>query len=182
MDKKIFAAVLPIAVLAAGTVFAQGAQGGRDAFLKNQAWEEMQKVSGMIDVLESNQAQLAERVSRIERGGGEIAAVKADIEALKAEISKLRADMQAQRKEIVADLLKRIQSAQPQTRPAPAVSARPEATAGEEYTVRPGDTLSLISQAFGTSVAKLKEMNGLKSDMLRVGQKLVVPAQSPRRR
>ena len=44
-----------------------------------------------------------------------------------------------------------------------------------EYTVQSGDTLSLIAQAFGTTVAKIKEMNGLKSDNLRIGQKLNLP-------
>ena len=43
------------------------------------------------------------------------------------------------------------------------------------YTVQKGDTLSLVAQAFGTTVGKLKEMNNLHSDMLRVGQKLTVP-------
>ena len=38
-----------------------------------------------------------------------------------------------------------------------------------------GDTLSLVADAFGTRVSTIKEMNGLKSDMLRVGQKLKVP-------
>ena len=45
-----------------------------------------------------------------------------------------------------------------------------------EYTVQAGDTLSLIAQAFNTTVSKLRQMNGLKSDMLRIGQKLTVPA------
>ena len=38
-----------------------------------------------------------------------------------------------------------------------------------------GDTLSLVAQAFGTTVAKIKEMNGLKNDNLRIGQKLNLP-------
>ena len=45
----------------------------------------------------------------------------------------------------------------------------------QEYTVQSGDTLSLIAQAFNTSVSKIKEMNGLKSDNLRIGQKLNLP-------
>ena len=41
--------------------------------------------------------------------------------------------------------------------------------------MKAGDTLSLIAEAFGTTVPKIKEMNGLKSDMLRIGQKIMVP-------
>ena len=44
-----------------------------------------------------------------------------------------------------------------------------------EYTVKSGDTLSLIAEAFGTTVSKIKEMNRLKNDNLRIGQKLMLP-------
>ena len=174
--------VVLAAGLAGSAAFAQqpAAQGGREAFLRRQAYEEVQRVSGQVDVLESNQAALAERVSRIERGGGEIAAVRAEIEALKADIARVRAEMQAQRREIVDDILKRIKSLpamQPQaTRPAP---PPPDPGPREEYVVRPGDTLSLIAQAFGTTVGRIKEMNSLRSDAIRPGQRLYVPAQPP---
>ena len=41
--------------------------------------------------------------------------------------------------------------------------------------VQSGDTLSLIAKAFGTTVQKIKDMNGMKSDALKIGQKLNVP-------
>ena len=44
------------------------------------------------------------------------------------------------------------------------------------------DGNSLISQAFGTTVGKIKELNNLKSDGIRVGQKLVVPGQTSKGR
>ena len=45
----------------------------------------------------------------------------------------------------------------------------------KEYVVQSGDTLSLISQAFGTTIRKIKEMNNMKGDGLRVGQKRRIP-------
>ena len=45
----------------------------------------------------------------------------------------------------------------------------------KEYVVQSGDTLSFISQAFNTTVRKIKEMNNLKGDNLKVGQKIMVP-------
>ena len=42
------------------------------------------------------------------------------------------------------------------------------------YTVRKGDTLYKVAQRNGVSVAKVKKLNGLKSDKIRVGQKLRV--------
>lgn len=44
------------------------------------------------------------------------------------------------------------------------------------YTVRSGDTLSVISKAAGVSVKKIKQLNRLSSDIIRVGQKLKIPS------
>lgn len=171
--------ILLIAVVAMGvSAFAQS--NSRDAFLKNQAYNEMMRVVRQMEVLESNFSSLSERVSKIERGS-ETSALKAEIEALKAEVNRLKADMQSQRKEIVADIAKKINTVQARNTSA-ATTARPAVDTSncEQYVVQSGDTLSLISQAFGTTVRKLKELNSLKSDNLRVGQKLLVPVSSRR--
>ena len=42
------------------------------------------------------------------------------------------------------------------------------------YTVRNGDTLSGIARKYKTSVSKLKKWNGLRSDFIRKGQKLII--------
>lgn len=43
------------------------------------------------------------------------------------------------------------------------------------YVVRRGDTLSEIAQRYRTSVHSLKKLNGMRSDTVRVGQKLRIP-------
>lgn len=45
-----------------------------------------------------------------------------------------------------------------------------------DYVVRPGDSLWLIAQRYQTTVEALKQLNGLTSDLLNVGQVLKVPA------
>lgn len=167
--KKVMAAACLAACAAA---FGQG----REGFMQQQAYAEMQRVSGQVDVLQSNLNELQTRVGRLE-GNGETRGIRQEIEALKAAVADIRRELQAQRGEIVRDLSGRIAKMQ-QSAPAPRqpekrvkVFTEPHA----EYVVQSGDTLSLIAEAFGTTVSRIKEMNGLKNDNLRIGQKLNVP-------
>lgn len=65
-------------------------------------------------------------------------------------------------------------TAKPKAKPAQAPKAYTGAT--KEYVVKNGDTLGGIAIASGLTVRQLKELNGLSKDMIRVGQKLKVPA------
>lgn len=49
--------------------------------------------------------------------------------------------------------------------------------ATKEYVVKGGDTLGAIAYGNGINIRQLKAMNGLSSDVLKVGQKLKVPAE-----
>ena len=55
------------------------------------------------------------------------------------------------------------------------------APTGEDgnYMVQKGDTLGKIAKKFGTTVAKLREQNHLKSDIIYVGQKLYLSGTAP---
>ncbi|MEX0740399.1 MAG: DUF5715 family protein [Pseudohongiella sp.] len=44
-----------------------------------------------------------------------------------------------------------------------------------EYTVLRGDTLTAVAARMGTTVAQLRVANGLRSDLIHIGQKLTVP-------
>jgi membrane-bound lytic murein transglycosylase D len=62
------------------------------------------------------------------------------------------------------------------TAPEPALFASAAPTpAGGSYVVRPGDTLSSISQAHGLDMHQLMAANHLRSGDIRVGDKLVIP-------
>jgi N-acetylmuramoyl-L-alanine amidase len=47
---------------------------------------------------------------------------------------------------------------------------------GQRYTIARGDTLSGIAVRYGTSARRIKEANGLRSDQIRVGQIITIPA------
>lgn len=68
--------------------------------------------------------------------------------------------------------------------PPPTQSAPPSGQpgAGQEYTVQGGDTLSAIANRFGVSVEALAQANNINLNqrvILRVGQKLTIPAKTP---
>lgn len=63
------------------------------------------------------------------------------------------------------------------SKPAPSKLVTPSSNTGT-YTVKAGDTLSHIGRNYNLSVAKLKELNNLRSDLIFVGQRLVVSNQS----
>ncbi len=170
MKKTIFAAAV---IVMCCTLQAQS---GRDAFMMRQAYDEMKRALQQIDVLEANFNNLSDRIARIEKGGGEMNALKAEIEALKAEIRRLKAEMAAQRESIVRDLSQKLNAIGNARAAQTAQPPKADAAGCKEYEVEPGDTLSLIARAFGTSVSKIKSLNGLKSDRLSVGQKIIVPA------
>jgi len=62
-----------------------------------------------------------------------------------------------------------------QAKKAPAYA--PYTGATKEYVVKSGDSLGAIAYGNGINIRQLKELNGLKSDVLRVGQKIKVPAE-----
>lgn len=56
-----------------------------------------------------------------------------------------------------------------------AASSAPAASRST-HTVRPGESLSVIAQQYKTTVSRIKSLNGLRSNMIKAGQKLVVRA------
>ena len=60
-------------------------------------------------------------------------------------------------------------------KPKPVAKAAAPVTEGNVYVVQAGDQLGKIARKYGVKVSALREANNLKSDMIQVGQKLVIP-------
>lgn len=54
---------------------------------------------------------------------------------------------------------------------------KPYEGATKEYVVKSGDSLGKIASENGISIRALKELNGLKKDIVRIGQKIKIPAE-----
>ena len=61
------------------------------------------------------------------------------------------------------------------TAPSPAPTPTPAPSARTTYTVKAGDSLYVIALKYGVTVAAIKDLNGLASNTLHVGQKLLIP-------
>jgi LysM repeat protein len=58
---------------------------------------------------------------------------------------------------------------------APGPTPTPGTTTGSNiYIVQRGDNLTRIAARFGTTVQRLMELNGLRSDLIYIGQRLIV--------
>ena len=180
--------------LAAVSASAQSTREARAAYQQQQALAEVPRLVQQFDLLVQNQDEIAARLVKLE-SADVTTDVRAEIAALKAEIADLRASIRreqdAMRAEIVRDLAGRMSKMMPPP-PAPApvraASSRPAARTAPpppppigphyEYIVEKGQTLQLIAKGFDTTVPKIRAMNpGLKPNMLRVGQKLLIPAE-----
>lgn len=177
---------------ACGTAAAQTAADARAAYQQRQLLGEVPRLVQQFDQLAANQDQLVSRLLKVEAGAS-TESLRAEIDALRAEIAELRASVRreqdAMRREIVADLAKRISALPPPAPAHPSRAAAPERTPPAEigphyeYVVEPGQTLSLIAKGFDTTIAKIVAANpGLKPDRLRVGQKLIIPAEDAGRK
>ena len=129
--------------------------------------------------------QLDLRLSRLEDGvrqsmnanGSDLASLRSEIAALKNETAALRADRETMKKEIVGQISTEVAKllATQQKTAAAATRAEAASQSGYEHKVQSGQTLSAIAQAYGVSVEKIKKANGLKDDVIRVGQTLFIP-------
>ena len=130
--------------------------------------------------------QLDMRLSRLEdslrqsqnANGADLAALQREISSLKSESAAIRADRETMKKEIVNEIsteVAKLLAAQQKAAAATAARAENASQSGYEHKVQSGQTLSAIAQAYGVSVEKIKKANGLKNDVIRVGQTLFIP-------
>lgn len=176
----------------------------RAELAQEQAAAETQRLGEQFDVLTHNQETINARLAKLESSLGEVADLKAEVAALKTDNAALRKDLEAQRQQVVDELSKKLSTMPSSTgtsvgasrasssvsrhavsrsstkaaadnKPSDGASSSGAAESGYEHVVESGQTLSSIAAGYGTTVKAIKDANHLKSNVLRVGQKLFIP-------
>lgn len=206
MTEKVFCAVLAVGVACGGLqVRAQQAADARAAYQVRQAVQEVQRLSSQFDQLQGGMESLSTRMNRLESSNSS-GDIRDELGALRSELNELKRRQEAMRGEIVAEISKKMADLMAKNRPAPPPpsaaptarggrhgSARAHAPASEasptgptgpyfEHTIEPGETLSYIAKECNTTVQKIKQYNNMKSDNLRVGQVLKIPAEEEKKK
>ena len=168
----------------------------RSAYQMRQAVQEVQRLSSQFDQMQNGMESLTVRMRKLE-GANASGDLRAEIGALRSELNELKRRQEAMRGEIVAEISKKMADLIAKNRPAPPPpppastrggkgahtapppEAAPSGPTGPyfEHIVEPGETLSYIAKECNTTVHKIKQYSGLRSDVLRVGQKLLIPAE-----
>lgn len=165
------------ACLAASALHAQSAS-GRDAFIRQQAMAELQRVTSQLDVLQNNYDALERRIARLERGG-ETDRLQAEVRALSSQVEELKRQLRSQREEIINELSGKMSKIMAQNNPPPKPQPQTKTVVEGphyEYTVQRGDSMYVIAKAFHTTIAKIQAMNpGLNVNAIKPGQKINVP-------
>lgn len=198
---KMKGSVVSAVTCVVGVLSAFAQADARAAYQQRQAVQEVQRLSSQFDQLQNGMESLASRMSRLESASSS-GDLRAEIGALRSELNELKRRQEAMRGEIVAEISKKMADLMAKNRPAPPPPAPPAARGGGkgvrsapppepaptgptgpyfEHIVEPGETLSYIAKECNTTVHKIKQYSGLKSDNLRVGQKLLIPAEEEKK-
>lgn len=145
--------------------------------------EQIAKLTFQFNQIRENNKSLIEHINRLNK---EMALLKRKIGTIE-KTNKLLADQlkaeKLARQNDIDRLLKEVakqtaaaMNARKNTKPSNTSTNGP-AGQGEfyEYTVQQGATLGAIARAYKVTVSDIKKANKLKSDMIRVGQKLYIP-------
>jgi LysM repeat protein len=181
MKQKLWLMVLAGGLLAGNPLQAQDVRTDVAA-LRNEVARLGESQKQLQARMEELQAQVAQ--ARVPQAEPKAAALEQKLAALEQQVAALTAaltqEAQARQKandDLVKSVAKELAGGGRSggggvANPVPVVEPGYEL---REIDVQKGDTLSAIARAAGTTIEKLRQINGLKTDTLRLGQKLKVP-------
>ncbi|MDT8389552.1 MAG: LysM peptidoglycan-binding domain-containing protein [Lentisphaeria bacterium] len=150
-----------------------------------QVIEEHDRIVGLLEQNKQVTEAIIQRLQAVEEKSAANAAqsrtglaTKADVQALQNQIAQERKARELAMAELIRSVSQEISrvGGGGQTGGGTTGGAVSAGATQGVYTVVAGDTLSTIAKAFGVSVTALKQANNLTDDMIRVNQKLTIPA------
>lgn len=138
--------------------------------------ENVQQIQEKINGLELEQQNLQRDIGSAKGLPKEDMGVRTRLDTLERQVQSLAAGRDADRKQIVNQVASIVGSSGNGTS-GKSSSGRSGSggQSGYEHVVESGQTLSAIAAAYKVSASSIKKANSLKSDTLRVGQKLFIP-------
>lgn len=136
--------------------------------------EDVQRLNEKISGIQLEQQNLAREIEALRKAPREDLVTRNRLDTLDRQVQALGAARETDRKMIVSDLSHKMATIVG----GGSGSGRGgggAAETGYEHVVESGQTLSAIAAAYKVSVSSIKKSNNLKSDIVRVGQKLFIP-------
>lgn len=141
--------------------------------------EDIQKLSERLNSVQLEQQNLTREMDALKKAPREDADSRARIDELNRQIRAVNSAREADRKQIVEELSRKVAAIVGGSAGVSSGSSGGSRSAtsetGYEHVVKAGETLSKIAKEYKVSVATIRQANGLKSDVVRLGQKLFIP-------
>lgn len=175
-------------IMLIGTIMAALMAGGcvtlvdQASMARQQAdWEslcaDIQRLNERINGLQLEQQALTREIEALRRAPREDLATKNRLDTMERQLVAMNAARESDRREIVTELSRKVATIVGGSSGGSS-SGRGSSSSSEtgyEHVVKSGETLSAIAAAYKVSSSSIKKANNLKSDMVRVGQKLFIP-------
>ena len=176
-------AALPLILTAAGCVTlddsARHAAHEREDMLRLE--EKINRMNGRIEAIELEHQQVSLQLEQVRRSSTSTAssqneAIKLRLDDLDRRLKDLNAARETDKQQIVENITKKLTPYL--TSSSSRSGVRSVAVQGATHEVQSGETLSQIATAYGLTLNELMRANSLDNpDMIRQGQKLVIPGQ-----
>ena len=138
--------------------------------------ERLNKLRADVDALQFNQQQIQQDIKQVQAQLEELrrsspSASANDIQALETRVRALDIARENDKKAILDQLAKELAA----LGNAHGGASAPLIVSGNEHVVQKSETLTSIAKSSGVTIAELRKANSLTNDVLKVGQKLVIP-------
>ncbi|MBN2683818.1 MAG: LysM peptidoglycan-binding domain-containing protein [Pontiellaceae bacterium] len=127
------------------------------------------RTNSKLETMSAENSRLQQQVQQL---SAELRASNNQIAQLSSNMNALQAQYKREMANLVAEVNNRLRDV---NRTPSGGGSSGSTVSGRVHTVESGHTLSTIAQAYGSTVKAIKEANNLKSDVIIVGQKLIIP-------